>query len=107
MVNEIKGAPVNLVQTSPNSQSNRLANESGDQQSNPNSGSRSEVTITNTAETLRALEAEIQKQPVVDTQRVQAVKQAIFDGTFNLDSERTAQKMAEFENLMVSKSSSE
>ncbi len=104
MINEIKGSPVNVVQNLSNSQTDRLQSESGNRQSEGDSTDKSDVTITTTAEKLRALEAEIQSQPVVDTQRVQAIKKSIFDGTFNFDSGRTADKMAEFENLLTSES---
>lgn len=107
MVNEIKGSPVNVVQNLTNSQADRLQSESGNRQSEGDSSDKSDVTLTSTAEKLRALEAEIQSQPVVDTQRVQAIKKSIFDGTFNMDSGRTADKMAEFEDLLSSQTSKE
>lgn len=109
MVNEIKGSAIDaVVQNLSNAQrSDKLQQDLAKTNSSESaSGESSEVTLTNTAGKLQALEAEIQQQPVVDTQRVQAIKQSIFDGTFNLDNTSTANKMAEFENLLSSEPSS-
>lgn len=61
------------------------------------------VSLTDQAEKLRALEAKVNAQPVVDTKRVEALRSAILDGTYTVDSARTAEKMANFENLLDSK----
>ena len=66
-----------------------------------------EVSITDTAAKLRQLEAQIANQPVVDSQRVESVKKAIADGSFRIDSNRIAEKMADFESLLASKSEKE
>ena len=103
MVNEIKGSALDsVIQNLGNSQKaeNTQHNAAKSDTVKSPSGESSDVTLTNTAEQLRTLESKIQQQPVVDTQRVQALKQSIFDGTFNIDSKSTADKMAEFENLL-------
>ena len=40
--------------------------------------------------------------PVVDTQRVEQVKQAISDGSFKVDAEKIADKLMQFESIMTS-----
>ncbi len=103
MVNEIKGSMIDsVVQNLANSKKAEQSqlSSSASASSDSSSNGASEVTLTNTAEKLQALEAQIQQQPVVDSQRVQAVKQSIFDGTFNMDNQRTAEKLLDFENLL-------
>ena len=107
MVNDIKGTGIESVvqslgnaQQADKAQQNRALNASTQSSAVDNST----VTITNTAETLQALEKSIENQPVVDTQRVQSIRQSILDGTFNLDNRQTAEKFAEFENLLDIKS---
>ena len=106
MVNEIKGTQQNIVSAVTNKQSAGHAEKeqpsqvSKEKSSNPGTN---KVTLTDTAAKLRELESSVANQPVVDTQRVEAVKKAIADGTYQVDSKRTAEKMAEFENLMASK----
>ncbi len=109
MVNEINSSTLNIVQNLGNSQqTEKLQQQSANKsESQSSSGESSDVTLTNTAEKLQALETQIKDQPVVDTQRVQAIKKSIFDGTFNLDSASTADKLATLENLLSSKTSQE
>lgn len=40
--------------------------------------------------------------PVVDTKRVEEVKQAISDGTFKVDAEKVADKLMKFEAILTS-----
>lgn len=106
MVNEIKGNTHSLIQNlSGKSQSGQVDRQNSAARHNdtgaPGSDS-SDVRLTDSAEMLKALKSEIDKQPVVDTRRVNAIKQAVFDGSYNLDIERTADKMAAFENLLNS-----
>jgi len=61
------------------------------------------VSLTDQAEKLRALEASIEKQPVVDTKRVESIRNAILDGSYTVDARKTAEKMADFERLLDSK----
>ncbi len=55
------------------------------------------VTLTDTAAQLRKLEGMISILPVVDTGRVEDVKQALKAGTYEFNPERIAMKMASFE----------
>ena len=106
MVNEIKGTTHSLIQNlTGNQNSGQINKQTGSSQQGTNTSAtdNSDVKLTNTVDLLNSLKTEIANQPVVDTQRVDSIKKAVFDGTFNLNIEQTATKMAEFENLLDSK----
>ncbi len=108
MINEVKGAQQSAIQNlSNNQQADKAENQAHHaerKEKQSSSGSTQELSLTDTAAKLRQLEAQIANQPVVDTQRVESVKKAIMDGSFKVDSHRIADKMAEFESLMATKS---
>jgi len=107
MSNEIIGLHSSLVKgtnVTSNQQTNLPQNNAAtENKENFSSSPTSDVNLTDTASKLRQLEAKIASQPVVDAQRVENIKKAISDGTFRVDSRKTAEKMAEFENLLASK----
>jgi negative regulator of flagellin synthesis FlgM len=108
MINEVKAAQQAAIQSLSNNQqadkAEMQAHHAERKEKQSSSGSTQNVSLTDTAAKLRQLEAQIANQPVVDTQRVESVKKAISDGSFKVDSHRVADKMAEFENLLASKS---
>jgi negative regulator of flagellin synthesis FlgM len=55
------------------------------------------VSLTEAAEQLHRLETRITSLPVIDTQRVESVKQALEKGTYEFNLQRTAEKFLEFE----------
>ena len=61
-----------------------------------------EVSLTDTAEKLRQLEAKIANQPIVDTQRVENIKKMLANGSYDIDASQTANKLMDFENLLDS-----
>lgn len=111
MINEVKGAQQAAIQNlTGNQQADKTENQlhhAERKEKQSSSGPAQGVSLTDTAAKLRQLEAQIANQPVVDTQRVESVKKAIADGSFKVDSNRIAEKMAEIENLLASKSGSE
>jgi negative regulator of flagellin synthesis FlgM len=56
------------------------------------------VTLTDTAAQLHKLEVAISNLPIVDTTRVEDVKQAISNGQFQIHPQRVAEKLLSFEN---------
>ena len=58
------------------------------------------VTLTDTAALLHKLEATIHAAPIVDTARIEDVKQAIRNGQFQINPQRVAEKMLRFENAL-------
>jgi negative regulator of flagellin synthesis FlgM len=55
------------------------------------------VTLTDSARSLQKIEEAVAKAPVVDAQKVAAVKQAIVSGTYKIDAGRVAGKLLKFE----------
>ena len=58
------------------------------------------VTLTDTAAQLHKLEAMVLASPIVDIARVEDVKQAIRNGQFQINPQRVAEKMMNFENAL-------
>jgi len=101
---EIKGNSINnslVKQINTNADAQASAQESA--KPAPSQGSGENVSFTQTAELLRNAESKIAEQPVVDTQKVEAVKKAIAEGTYEFDASKTAENIAAFENLLDSK----
>ena len=55
------------------------------------------VALTDAAQQLARLESQIREQPVVDTQRVQQVREALDEGTYRVDARGVAEKLLQFE----------
>ena len=55
------------------------------------------VTLTNSARSLQKVEEAISKAPVVNTDRVAAVKQSIGNGSYQVNAQSTADKLLSFE----------
>ena len=55
------------------------------------------LTLTDSARSLLKIEEAVAKAPVVDAQKVAAVKQAISSGTYKIDAGRVAGKLLKFE----------
>ena len=104
MVDEIRGSSHAALSSLANQQKLDQAKEQANASGNKTQGTAEDsVSLTDQAEKLRALEAKVNDQPVVDTKRVEALRSAILDGSYSVDSARTAEKMANFENLLDSK----
>ena len=59
-----------------------------------------QVNLTPTAQQLRGLEEQIANLPVVDAQRVNAVKEALANGSYEINSDRIAGKMMDLEKII-------
>ena len=58
------------------------------------------VSLTDTATHLKSLEKQLASQPVVDKERVEAMKQKIASGSFRVDPARVAEKMLNLEGMI-------
>ena len=97
MSNEISSLNINHIKgLNTNKQSHNDQVEERNLKADSDTGapdrSSQQVSLTDTAAKLRQLEAKIADQPVVDTQRVESLKKSIADGTFKVDSSRTARE---------------
>lgn len=66
--------------------------------SNASSSSMDKVTLTDTAAKLKALEADLTNQPMVDDSKVKDMQTSINSGNYKMDPERIADKMINFES---------
>jgi negative regulator of flagellin synthesis FlgM len=76
------------------------------QPAKPESGKSSTadtVSLSDNALQLGRLDSSIVAAPVVDTQRVEQIKQAISDGTYEIDPAKVADKLMQFESILKSK----
>jgi negative regulator of flagellin synthesis FlgM len=60
-----------------------------------------QVSLTGRARQLRELETQLASQPVVDSERVAAVRSAIEAGTFTVSPQRIAEKMISLEQALT------
>ena len=59
------------------------------------------VSLTPAAQLLRDVESRVAAQPVVDSQRVSAMREALADGSFNIDPARIAERMMGMEQALA------
>ena len=59
------------------------------------------VSLTGEARQLQELETRLTSQPVVDSQRVEAVGSTVENGTFTVNPERIAEKMMSLEEALL------
>jgi len=98
---EITGQNNNPVQTDRSSRPENSVGRSEPTVEQENSGGRPStvdtVSLTETSAQLRSLESSLASLPVVDTQRVESIKQAIADGSYQVDAQTVADKLIDFE----------
>ncbi len=67
------------------------------QQNTGSTAGQDTVSLTDTAARMRSLENTVASMPVVYSQRVAEIKQAIVEGTYEINPERIAEKMLDME----------
>ena len=105
---EIENSRIAPATVSPNDQGARVdkpgvgtGNQSPDSSNGPANPTADRVSLTGEARRLQELETEMATQPVVDSQRVSAVRNAIENGTFMVNPERIAEKMMSLEQAIT------
>lgn len=102
MANDITNINSNRSQLS-QSQSNSVKVRDGSSSTNNSAAASSaddRVTLTNTAARLQNIEQKLNSSSSVDAEHVAAVKKAISNGEYTVDSDRIADKMLAFEEHM-------
>ncbi len=77
--------------------------EARSESQNPVSGDAARddrISITSTASALQQVEEQLVKLPDVDTQRVETIKKAVENGSFEIDSNRVAEKLIAFDTAL-------
>jgi negative regulator of flagellin synthesis FlgM len=103
MTTDIKGLSGTQVPVSGNKQQVTTINkQSGNVGDSEKKGSTSSDTIDLTAagKQLQQLEQQLMAQPIVDTNKVEAAKQAIANGEYKVDGNRIGNKLMQFEALI-------
>jgi negative regulator of flagellin synthesis FlgM len=101
---EIENNRVASLVTPSSGQSGSVEQQDGKDNSSSESATTSgsdKVSLTGDASRLQELERELQSRPVVDSQRVDAVRSAVENGTFEVNPERIAEKMMSLEQALT------
>jgi len=99
---DITGLPRNNKATNDRSgqvKANEGESNSSSQETTSQAGADT-VSLTGTAAKLRQLEAALSDLPVADNERIDAVKRAVTNGTYEIDPHRIAAKMLDFERSL-------
>ncbi len=103
MSNTINGTPrpIQAVEGRGQTQSEKAKTAEGSEDhrkmASAGSGSTDHVDLTSTAQKLIELENGMKDVPVVDQQKVDSIKHAIADGSYNVNAESIASKLIEIE----------
>lgn len=88
----------NPITTNENQQANQAKGQAQSNTPETNASSAKDtVHITNRAQELQRLQQSIAELPVVDSQKVESIKQALADGTYQIDADKVAEKLLQFE----------
>lgn len=88
-----QGAPVENQRNGSNGAAPEATGKSG--------SSSDRISLTGEALRLRELETQLASQPAVDSQRVEAVRSAVENGTFTVNPERIAEKLISLEQALT------
>lgn len=59
------------------------------------------VNLTDSAQRIKVLEEQISRLPIIDTQKVEQVRNSLSDGTFEFNSKRIAEKFINYEKELA------
>jgi negative regulator of flagellin synthesis FlgM len=100
MANKISGIDGRPVQVGGGAPVSRTR-DTTDGRKTETTGSASNIDVSDTARTLAALEDRISTLPVVNENRVDAVRRALDEGRYQVDPQRVADKMLRFEGDLL------
>ena len=96
-INQVTTTAVHSPALAPNKGVNNNTEPSKNQAKESTANQGDTVSITASASKLAALETQLANMPIADEQRVAQIKAAIADGSYQVDAERTASKLLQFE----------
>ncbi|MCP3851981.1 MAG: flagellar biosynthesis anti-sigma factor FlgM [Gammaproteobacteria bacterium] len=59
------------------------------------------VNLTHSAMQVKSLEEQVARLPIVDTQKVESIRNSISEGSFEFNSDRIAEKLINFEKSLA------
>lgn len=77
--------------------SSAQSNQQAPSQPSADAARADSVNLTDAGRQMARLEGEIRDLPVVDSKRVEAVRESVNDGTYTVDNRAVAQKLMQFE----------
>ena len=99
MVNKIDGVSGQRPPAPSPSQSART--ERGEsERAGSSAGAADQLSLTSSAQLLKELSEAVAASPDVDPSRVEAIRQAIADGTYQVDAQRIADKLLNLEDQL-------
>lgn len=99
---------INVTGVPPNSQSgaarsktdNERVGDAQPQQTTPKERSQDGVQLSESMQALQAADKRLAETPEVDTQRVEALRAAIENGSYRIDYQRVAERLLDFEQSL-------
>ncbi|WP_198264045.1 flagellar biosynthesis anti-sigma factor FlgM [sulfur-oxidizing endosymbiont of Gigantopelta aegis] len=88
------------ISTKSSSKSSAKSVQAPDIKSNQTSNARlaqDSVNLTDSTQRIKSLEAQIAQLPIIDTQKVETIKNSLSNGSFEFNSARIAEKLINFE----------
>lgn len=99
-INNVTTTPITLSETGTQARTAAQTTDKPADRSTAQPPAADQVSLTPAAQQLRGLEQRIADQPVVDMQKVSAVKEALANGSFEIDANRVAGKMMNLERAL-------
>ncbi len=103
MVSEIKGPISGIIQSADtrNAQVDTQKTDDANKKTETSTPvASSNVNLTQAASQLHSLEKAVEAAPVVDQQKVDAIRKSILEGTYKVDSEQTASKLIDLDTAL-------
>ena len=95
--NGVNNNQVNTNKTAQRERPESPAQQGPQNERNAPAAERTNVSLSDNARNLSAIESALQQQPDVDDSNVERIRQALEDGSFQVDAEKVAQKMLDMD----------
>jgi negative regulator of flagellin synthesis FlgM len=94
--------PTKAQRSTDDTKLNQSSDQPAAQQETGKSSATDTVSLSDNAVQLGKIEHSVATTPVIDTQRVEQLKQAIANGSYEIDAEKVADKLMQFESILKS-----